>query len=146
MLQEVFSLISSHVDIRIIWYILLFPFVALWIWSVLYVTRDISHRTDNVLYQIFMIIMVAFTTPLIWFPLYFIFRPYRPLDDILWRRSLETLSIECPSCGSINHKDNDYCVDCWESLKIECKECKNKYYVWYDYCPYCWAPNIDINE
>ena len=146
MLHEIFSFVASHIDIKIIWYILLFPFVAFWIWSVLYVTRDISHRTDNTLYQIFMILLVAVWTPLVWFPLYFIFRPFRPLDDIIWRRSLEAQSIECLDCGSINYKDNNFCVDCGSNLKTECKECKNKYYSWNDYCPNCGAPNIDITE
>jgi len=135
---------NINFDIKYIGYILLFPFIAFWIWSVLYTTRDISHRTDSVLYQLFAILLVFLWTPLVWFPLYFIIRPVRLQDDIAWRKSLENLSIECLECWTLNHKDNNFCVNCWEDLKIDCKECKNKYYSWYDYCPYCGAPNLEI--
>lgn len=143
MFQQILANISF--DMKYIWYIILFPIVLFWIWAVLYTTKDISHRTDNILYQLFAILLVFFWTPFIWFPLYFIIRPVRLKDEYIWRKSLETLSVECLDCWTLNNKENNFCVNCWTDLKIECKECKVKYYLWYDYCPYCWAPNLDLD-
>jgi len=146
MIQQLLTNIVSNFNVKYIWYIIFFPFVVFWIWTVLYATKDISHRTDSVLYQVFLILLVFLWTPLVWFPLYFVFRPARYLDDISWRKSIENLSIECLDCNSLNYKDNNYCVNCGSELKLECKECSKKYYIWYDYCPHCGAPNLDIEE
>jgi len=141
-MQDILNQLSSFVNIDVIWYILLFPFIFFWVWTILYTTKDISHRTDSLIYQIFCILLSAI--PLVWFLLYFIFRPVRLLDDISWRKSLDTLSITCNDCGEINCKDNVYCVSCGESLTVDCKECWKKYYSWYDYCPSCGAPNLEL--
>ena len=144
MFQQLMANIGTF-DLKYVGYILLFPFVAFWIWTVLYTTKDISHRTDNIWYQLFSILLVFLFTPFVWFPLYLIFRPVRLQDDVAWRKAVENLSIECLDCWHLNYKDNNFCVNCWVDLKIECKECKKKYYMWYDYCPHCGAPNLEID-
>jgi len=142
-MDKLISIISQNISTDIIWYVILYPFMIFWIWSILYTTKDISHRTDNIFYQILCILIVTIWTPLIWFPLYFILRPYRTLDDIAWRKYIESLWKECPECWEINGKDSKFCTACWEQLNVECKECKTKYSILYDYCPNCWAPNLE---
>ncbi len=137
---------NTHINWDVLWYIILAPFILFWVWSILFVTKDISHRTDSLFYQVFSILLVFFLTPIIWLPIYFLIRPIRLQDDIEWRKSIACLSITCLECDMINHKDNDFCVWCWENLKLVCKECAKKYYNGYDYCPHCWAPNIDIES
>ena len=136
--------ILTHIvsNINLIWYILLFPFIFIWIRSILFVTRDISHRTDSLIYQIFCILLSSI--PIVGFMLYFIFRPIRLTDDIIWRKSINTLAIQCNECWEFNNRNNIYCTSCWEKLTITCKECSKQYYNWYDYCPYCWAPNLEL--
>ena len=141
-MNDLINQISSIVNIDLIWYILLFPFIFFWIWSILFIVRDISHRTNSLIYQLFSILL--WTIPVVWFMLYFVFRPHRLLDDKDWRLIINTLSIQCLDCWEFNHKDNRFCTSCWDSLVISCKECTKKYYKWYDYCPYCWAPNLEI--
>ena len=131
-------------DVKYVWYIILFPFIAFWVRTVLYTTKDISHRTDSVWYQLFSILLVFLWTPLIWYPLYLIFRPMRYQDEVNLIKTVRNLSIECLDCEHLNYKDNNFCVNCWVWLKIECKECKKQYYSWYDYCPFCGAPNLEI--
>lgn len=143
-MEQIINFFSENFKIESIGYFLLFPFVILWVRSVLFVTKDISQRTENVWYQIFCIILVALLTPLIWFPLYFIIRPYRKLDDIEWRNITKCLWINCLECWELNNMENNFCILCWTSLKIECKECKNKYSKTYDYCPICWGPNLEL--
>lgn len=142
-MDNIINTISQYIDISMIWYIILYPFMIFWIWSILYTTKDISHRTESIFYQILCILIVTLWTPLIWFPLYFILRPSRKLDDISWRKILENIWKECPECWDINHKDNRFCKTCWEKIDIKCKECKKEYSILYEYCPYCWAPNIE---
>jgi len=142
-MNNLINILSWYINGNIIVYILLYPLMILWVWSVLYTTKDISHRTDNMFYQILCILLVTIWTPFIWFPLYLILRPYRTYDDIVWRKSLETLWKVCPECWEINHKDNRFCIACWYKLDIECKECKKEYSELYNYCPYCWAPNLE---
>lgn len=133
------------INSNFIWYAIAFPFVFLRIWTILFVTKDISHRTSNLFYQLFCILLTTFWTPFIWFPMYFIIRPYRTLDDIVWRDTINSLGIKCLECWEINHIDNKYCVNCWDYIKIECKECKEKYNQTFEYCPNCGAPsNLEL--
>ena len=141
-MHDLINQVSSIININLIWYILLFPFIFFWIWSILFIVRDISHRTNSLIYQLFAILL--WTIPWIWFMLYFVFRPYRSLDDKEWRLSINTLSIQCLDCWELNHKDNKFCTNCWDWLTTDCKECTKKYYKWYDYCPYCGAPNLEL--
>ena len=141
-MQDLLNNILSIININLIWYILLFPFVFFWVRSILFITKDISHRTDNLIYQLFSILI--WSIPIVWFMLYFVFRPSRMLDDKIWRLSVNILSVQCLECEEFNHKDNKFCTNCWDSLIIECKECSKKYYKWYDYCPNCGLPNLEI--
>jgi len=136
--------LQNLINIKLVWYILLFPIVLFWVRTILYTVKDISHRTSSFIYQVFSILVVALLWPCIWFPLYLIFRPIRLLDDIARRKSIESLSIECLWCWELNYKDNSFCINCWEKLFTECKECKKHYYKWYGYCPYCGAPNLEV--
>ena len=144
-MDKIINLISQNISVDIIWYIVLYPFMVFWIWNILYTTKDISHRTNNIFYQILCILIVTAWTPLIWFPLYFIIRPYRKIDDIFWRKHIEILWKECIECWEINYINNNFCTSCWYKLNIECKECKKEYNKIDDYCPYCWAPNLENN-
>lgn len=126
-----------------IFYFLISPVIILWIWSILWVTRDISKRTDSLFFQVISILLVSVGTPFIWFPLYFVIRPSKFLFDEYWRESVQVLSIQCLECGTFNYKDNAYCTECGKDLKIKCKECWEKYYNWHGYCNVCGAPNID---
>ncbi len=115
----------------------------LWIWGILWVTKDITNRTDNIFLEILSILLVTFLGP-IWLLYYFIIRPTWYKRDRNWRReAIISTTIQCPNCWTFNDKENNYCVECWENLKTECKECKTKYSLDYNFCPNCGAPNID---
>ena len=115
-----------------------------WIRSILWVTKDISARSSNIFLQILSILVVAILTPVIWLPLYFIFRPvsYRYQRE-MQKDSMIFDVIYCKSCWAPNSKDFNHCIFCGESLKTKCKECKNSYSFDWDYCPACWAPNSE---
>lgn len=140
--MEFLNIDSSISDMFVTWFVSFFVF--LWVWTILWVTKDISSRTDNLFLQILSIVVVAIWTPIFWFLIYLLLRPNRyKFDQVNWRQALDIRMIECDWCWEINDKDNDFCIYCGSNLKSKCKECKNHYPKEYDYCPSCWAPSID---
>ncbi len=118
--------------------------VFIWAWSILWTTKDISARTDNIFLQILSIIIVAWLTPIFWLPLYFLLRPIRYKYQVWLQNEVAELNTaQCQNCENINLKEFDHCIFCWSSLKTKCKECKKNYPKEYEYCPSCWAPNIE---
>lgn len=128
------------IDPNLIWYIVVSPLVFIRVWTILFVAKDISHRTNNLFYQLICILLVALLSPFVWFPLYFIIRPYKTLDDLMWKQVIESFAIRCEDCGEVNHHNNKYCVSCWDYITIECKECKQRHDQTFEYCSNCWAP------
>ena len=53
----------------------------IWIRSVLWVTKDISNRSDSLLKQIICIVITFVLTPIVGLPIYFLLRP-----EICFRR------------------------------------------------------------
>jgi len=135
--------LTSLISFKTIGYILLLPIAFFWVWWILYVTRDISNRTENILYEIFSILLAFVLWP-VGLLLYLVIRPYHTLYEKKILDSMLTKTEECPSCWTINNNTNKYCVGCWEKLKTECKECKKEYYNQYEYCPHCGAPNLEL--
>lgn len=135
--------LSSLISIDAIGYILLWPVVFFWVWWILYVTRDISNRTENILYEIFSILL-AFALWPIGLLLYLVIRPYYTLYEKKVFDYILAKTQECPNCGTLNDNHHKYCTWCGEKLKIECKECKKEYFNQYEYCPHCGAPNLDL--
>lgn len=120
-------------------------FCFLRILSILFVTRDILARTNNLGLQITSILLVIVLTPLIGLPLYFVIRPltFKKLENGR-RQALMLETVKCYNCGRLNEKNYDYCIFCGEHLKIACKECGKDYPYYYEYCNSCGAPNIEI--
>ncbi len=117
--------------------------VFIWVWAVLWTTKDISLRTDNIFLQILSILLVAILTPIFWLLVYILIRPVNyKYDKIPWREALVLWIVQCTWCEWQNNKENKHCIFCWKWLNIDCKECKTKYPEEYEYCPNCWAPTL----
>lgn len=54
---------------------------VLWIALILWVTKDITNRTNNMAFQILSISMIIFLTPVFGLPLYLLVRPSRTLME-----------------------------------------------------------------
>lgn len=120
-----------------------FVIIFIWFWTILWVVKDISNRTDSFFLQ-FLSILISIV-PFFWIMIYFLIRPIRyKFDKIFWRESIIANTMICPKCWNNNLKENNYCDDCWESLKCSCKECKQKFPITDEYCKNCGAPNIDM--
>lgn len=115
----------------------------IWIYCVLWTARDIYARSDNSLFQIFCVLLVAVASPLVGLPLYLLIRPLSHKDDMMWWQMLMDMeSVPCAACMRPNLTGYDHCVFCGGTLKIQCKNCKEMYPHTHHYCYKCGAPNI----
>jgi hypothetical protein len=136
--------ISQLANLDKLWMAVVIFILFLWLLCIIYVVKDVSARTDSQFLQIISILFVTFLTPIVWLPLYWAIRPvWYKRDKTPWRDACLTSSIECESCGCLNPKEYDCCLQCGKKLKLKCKECDKEYPHNYHYCPYCGAPNLD---
>ncbi len=126
-------------------------FFVLWIAIIIWVTKDIINRTNNIFFQLFSILIVLFWTPL-WVVVYLLIRPGQTLfekyyeDDILDEVESEDdedepkiKKISCPSCSYIINSEYKFCPNCRTKLKNECISCHKDLKLEWTMCPYCWA-------
>lgn len=126
-------------------------FFAIWIALVLWVARDISNRSESLVFQIFCVILIIVLTPLGIF-LYLLLRPRKTvfekyyqevennlaiLSEIVEERIEGWVILSCPSCQSEVDKEFIICPDCHTTLKHECYYCKKEIRQNWTVCPYC---------
>ncbi len=141
---SLFSSFSQHNLIQNITSIIVIILIFLWIISIIRTAKDISRRTNNIGFQIISVLFVTLLTPIIGLPIYRVIRPLVFKNDrIPWREATASNLIMCYNCKTLNPKEYNCCVACWERLKTTCKQCKNEYPYDYKYCNICGAPNIE---
>lgn len=134
-------------------------FFIVWIAIIVWVTKDIINRTNNILYQIFSILTVLIWTPL-WIVVYLLIRPSKTLfekyyeevqldDEESWDFELEkdeTQEVEikkvisktnCPECNYEINSDYKFCPNCRKELKKFCIWCSKEINPEWTLCPYC---------
>ncbi len=129
-------------------------FFVIWIAVIVWVIKDISNRTDNLLLQILSILIVVIFTPLGVF-LYLLIRPSRTIFEKYYLEVEENLNIlshiieqkneqqkvleksECPDCGCEIESDFVICPHCKRDLRNQCSKCKKEIRENWKVCPYC---------
>ncbi len=139
-------------------------FFIFWIAIIIWVTKDIINRTNNILLQVLSISTVLFLTPL-WVVIYLLIRPSRTLLEKYYEQgNFESLDEEFPvledtednsccdewvsscctqketkcfSCGFTISPDFHFCPNCKISLKKECTKCHKELNTEWKICPYC---------
>ena len=115
---------------------------VLWLALVIWVARDIVHRTNNLLFQVISILLgFAFLPGVL---LYLIIRPARTLtekyDEELERRafleSIPETEEDCRNCGLARRKEFVFCPECGEKLRHRCK-CGAVLEEGWNVCPEC---------
>ncbi len=124
----------------------------LWFALVIYVARDIIQRTDNVLFQI-LVILLNIVLPVFGLLLYLIIRPGKTLlekyyEDLEYHflsdQSAEKES--CPRCESPLSPDYLFCPNCSDKVKKSCTHCKRVYWNHHTLCPFCGRKGKTISE
>lgn len=153
---------EMHPYVELLWNIITIEFMLkfavvyffiVWIALVIWVARDISERSNSLIFQSVCVILMILFTPLGVF-LYLLIRPGKSmyekyteeieenleiLSDIVHDRlgNVEKWSIFCPHCNEAVEHDFIICPHCHESLKHTCISCNKEIREWWTICPYC---------
>ena len=121
--------------------ILIVGYIALlWLALIIWVTRDIMHRTSNAVFQLGAILLNIFL-PVLGLVIYLILRPQRTLlekyHEDLEYRLLEGGEDICFSCGAPGKETFAFCPNCGEALQRSCAHCKKNFSRRWEMCPWC---------
>ena len=115
----------------------------LWFAIIIWVGRDIINRTNNILFQV-VVILLNIALPVFGLILYLIIRPSKTLlekyyDELEYNFLSEQASENehCPKCEGAIDQDFLYCPACAEKVKNSCWHCRHVYLSRYVVCPYC---------
>ena len=152
-LSGVFSMLTFESFLKLI----VIYFFIVWIAIVIWVTKDIINRTNNILYQIFSIFTVLLWTPL-WIVVYLLIRPSKTLFEKYYEEASieEDLELDdfvekeemvdkkessekhtCLHCSYDIQLDYKFCPNCRACLKKECSACGKEINPKWTICPYC---------
>ena len=143
-------------------------FFVFWIAIIIWVTKDIINRTNNILLQILSIFTVLFLSPL-WVVIYLLIRPSKTILEKYYEQGnfepiLEDMSfdeieeesccenniaqnnLKCFSCWFTISSDFHFCPNCKISLKKECSSCHKELNAEWKICPYCWKEEEKIEK
>jgi len=114
-------------------------FLLIWIASMVWVARDIIHRTHKTTLQLLSLALNLI--PILGLIIYLIIRPEKTLlekyHDELERRMFGERGLYCSECGFLEHKDAEFCSDCGASLYNSCNECNKKIRKGGMFCEFC---------
>lgn len=146
-LSDIFSKVTFETFLKIV---IIYIFI-LWIAIIIWVTKDIINRTDNIFLQVFSILTVIIWTPL-WIVIYLLIRPSKTLfesyyeewfmDEDIKDFSSELVKqekLKCFNCNFDINLDYKFCPNCRIKLKKECIQCKKELKPEFVVCPYCWC-------
>lgn len=125
----------------------------LWIAIILWVTKDITNRTNNVALQIVCISLVIFLTPIFGLVMYLIVRPGKTLIERYYEEfELDLINDEeqskevehCPYCTAKTETSFNFCTVCAKEIVKHCTGCKKNVRVNWAACPYCGHAQEDV--
>lgn len=128
-------------------------FFIVWITLIIWVVRDIAHRSQSLIFQSFCVLLIIIFSPLGIF-LYLLIRPGKSMYEkyaIEIEENLEILNqiveerlghgkngnLLCPKCSEYIEPDFIICPNCKVSLKHTCHECLKEIRENWKVCPYC---------
>ena len=133
------SFFSSDSFIYLLYGLILY--IALfWFALVIWVTKDIINRTNNILFQVFAILLVIGLN-LPGLLIYLMLRPLQTLDDKyldeIEMESFEKESKMCRECKSELHKEFEFCPFCGKEIQTKCSHCEKRSDQEFEFCPLC---------
>lgn len=137
-MSEFISIITNNLVLTT----LLAYIFGLWATMLVWVWFDVSSRTDNYVFRIGSIILVA-TGFIFGLAIYLILRPdltkeeanLKTIEDSVIVS--QTASVVCPNCYSAVKENFAFCSNCAFKLQTSCKNCHKKINISWQICPFC---------
>ncbi len=146
---SLFSGISANMNLDIGIKIALGYVFIVWAAFIIWVIKDITNRTTNILLQTLSIFIILFFTPLFGLPIYLLIRPGTTLFERYYEEEEVEETIDdveefyhCPGCNHKVSRDFKFCPKCTLELTISCPSCKKKIHTDWALCPYCGEKDI----
>ncbi len=134
---------SDYFELTFILKVVLVYLAALWVSLIIWITRDAINRSNNLIFQIFVIIL-NIILPVFGLIIYLIIRPTRTLleryyEDLEYRALVDNGEERefCQKCKIDLSSDYKFCPNCAEKLRQACLGCKKEYSKKWKNCPYC---------
>lgn len=144
-----FSEISSNMSLDLGIKLMLGYFFIIWGAFIIWVIKDITNRTTNILIQALSIFIILFFTPIFGLPVYLLIRPRATLFEQYYEEEEEKESIDdleelyhCPGCSHTVSRDFKFCPKCAFELTVSCSSCRKQIHADWTLCPYCGEKNI----
>ncbi|EKD30152.1 MAG: hypothetical protein ACD_78C00136G0003 [uncultured bacterium (gcode 4)] len=148
-----FSEISSNMSLDLGIKLVLGYFFIIWGAFIIWVIKDITNRTTNILIQALSIFIILFFTPIFGLPIYLLIRPRATLFEQYYEEEEEkelTDDLEefyhCPGCNHAVSRDFKFCPKCAFELTVSCPSCKKQIHTDWALCPYCGEKNITLKK
>jgi len=128
----------------------LFLWCAIIVWAI----RDISARGGGFLWQLIVVLLIIFLTPIFGLPLYFLIRPqYRyyeeevtPMESAHVCPEEHSATLVCYACKKPVDVDFIFCPYCKTHLKESCAKCQQEVRTEWKICPYCGTRDFHEKE
>lgn len=144
-----FSGISSNMSIDLGIKLVLGYFFIIWGAFIIWVIKDITNRTTNILVQTLSIFIILFFTPIFGLPIYLLIRPRTTLFEQYYEEEEVEETVDdveefyhCPGCNHKVSREFRFCPKCAFELTISCPSCKKRIHTDWALCPYCGEKDI----
>lgn len=147
-----YNLIISSITLDwIIKFAILYFFIIWWAF-IIWVVKDITNRTTNILVQVLSILIVILFTPIFGLPIYLLIRPRTTIFEKYYEEETQLESeeneeieekiekkeiLKCPHCSKHIEDDFLFCPYCKEKLTKKCEKCNKEIKIYWSNCPYC---------
>ncbi len=139
-----FSTISANMSIDLGIKLVLGYFFIIWAAFIIWVIKDITNRTTNILVQTISIFLILFFTPIFGLPIYLLIRPRTTLFEQYYEEEEVVEDIDdveefyhCPGCNHKVSREFKFCPKCAFELTTSCPSCKKRIHTDWALCPYC---------
>jgi RNA polymerase subunit RPABC4/transcription elongation factor Spt4 len=124
-------------------FLFLFAFhfsIAIW------VARDVSSRSHNLLLQIFFVTLTVLL-PFLGLVIYLLLRPAATLSEKIFDHFLHWQDF-CSFCGMKVEKDFEFCPSCGQNLTQKCtsKKCGKEFSGNFLFCPFCGKRSLKAED
>jgi len=119
-------------------FLVVYLFVV-WGSLVVWVARDVTNRSSNILFQSLCVLLVLALSPLGIF-IYLLIRPQRTVFEKYYENELgvpREPGDACPECGAGVREEWLFCPACDFKLREKCSGCKAMVETAWDFCPAC---------